>query len=248
LTLSPLRYPGGKSRAVHVLYEVFPKDVKAICSPFFGGGSFEIFLSRKGVRIYGYDSFRPLVEFWEEAIGNPEVIAEEAARYFPLTTKAFYRLQREQSELPTKRERAAAFFVLNRSSFSGSTLSGGMSPGHPRFNNRAIERLRRFTVSNISVKQADFTESIQRHASDFLFLDPPYLINRGLYGVNGDAHKRFKHEDLRELLGQRTGWLLCYNDCDEVRRLYAGYRFLAPTWNYGMNKTRKSRELLIVNI
>ena len=59
-----------------------------------------------------------------------------------------------------KTERAAIFYVLNRSSFSGTTFSGGMSPGHPRFNAAAIERVKNFKASNIRIEMKDFRESI----------------------------------------------------------------------------------------
>ena len=35
---SPLRYPGGKSRAIKFLQDFFPKDFKEFREPFFGGG------------------------------------------------------------------------------------------------------------------------------------------------------------------------------------------------------------------
>ena len=37
---SPLRYPGGKSRAIKFLKDYFPKDFMEYREPFFGGGSF----------------------------------------------------------------------------------------------------------------------------------------------------------------------------------------------------------------
>lgn len=70
--------------------------------------------------------------------------------------------------------RAAVFFVLNRSSFSGITLSGGMSPGHPRFTESAIQRLREFRAPNLTVDSADFKDTLSRFPNDFLYLDPPY--------------------------------------------------------------------------
>jgi site-specific DNA-adenine methylase len=49
---SPLRYPGGKTRACKILDEYFLKNfekdkISTIVSPFFGGGSFEFFLQNK---------------------------------------------------------------------------------------------------------------------------------------------------------------------------------------------------------
>ena len=48
---SPLRYPGGKSRAVKIISEHIRKDTTQICSPFFGGGSLEIHWAQNGIRV-----------------------------------------------------------------------------------------------------------------------------------------------------------------------------------------------------
>ena len=43
---SPLRYPGGKSRAIKILKDYFPKNFSEYREPFFGGGSVGIYLSQ----------------------------------------------------------------------------------------------------------------------------------------------------------------------------------------------------------
>ena len=63
LTKSPLRYPGGKSRAVRTLYKYIPPGTKTLCSPLLGGGSFEIFCAQNSIKVYGYENFKPLVNF-----------------------------------------------------------------------------------------------------------------------------------------------------------------------------------------
>ena len=55
---SPLRYPGGKSRAVKTLMEFIPDDCGELCSPFLGGGSFELALAEKGITVHAYDGFK----------------------------------------------------------------------------------------------------------------------------------------------------------------------------------------------
>ena len=42
LPKSPLRYPGGKARAVEQILRVIPDTETTLVSPFFGGGSIEI--------------------------------------------------------------------------------------------------------------------------------------------------------------------------------------------------------------
>ena len=242
---SLLRYPGGKTRATALISKYFPKDLTAMCSPFFGGGSIELYMAAKGVQVYGYDIFKPLVEFWQCVANNREQLADKAAAYFPLSKEAFYYLQKEQTGFETKIERAAVYYVLNRSSFSGATLSGGMSPGHPRFTLSAIQRLRVFYNPNFIVKKSDFKAAIAQHANTFLYLDPPYLISSTLYGKKGDAHKGFDHEALCEILKKRNYWILSYNDCEAIRTMYKDYIIISPLWKYGMSIDKTSKEVLI---
>ncbi len=139
------------------------------------------------------------------------------------------------------------YYVLNRSSFSGATLSGGMSPEHPRFTPSAIERIRTFYNPNFTVRQASFEESVLQYLDLFCYLDPPYVIKSSLYGKKGNAHKDFNHEALAAILLQRKNWILSYNDCKEIRDLYNGFRIITPEWKYGMSNDKASKEVLILS-
>ena len=62
----------------------------------------------------------------------------------------------------------------------------------------------------------------------------------------------FDHKKLADILHQRDNWVLSYNNCDEVRKLYDGYTILDPKWTYGLTKDRKmnetpSKEVLILS-
>ncbi|MEI6434586.1 MAG: DNA adenine methylase [Bacteroidota bacterium] len=241
---SPLRYPGGKTRGVEFITRFFPKNLDKLLSPFFGGGSIELSVASKGTKVYGYDIFSPLVEFWQCLITQQTELADEVEKYFPLPKDKFYELQNCQTNFKTKIERAAVYYVLNRSSFSGATLSGGMSPNHPRFTETSIERLRDFYNPNIIVQEADFRKTLVAHPYTFAYLDPPYLIKSSLYGKKGDAHKDFDHERLAEILKDREHWLLSYNDCDEIRELYSGFHIITPNWKYGMSSDKTFKENL----
>ena len=247
LIKSPLRYPGGKSRAVKQILAILPQNLERLCSPFVGGGSVELALASLGVQVYAYDTFHPLVNFWQVLLSDAHGLADRVWNYYPMSKDNFYAMQKKHTTIPDKKEMAAVFFAINRSSFSGTTLSGGMSPGHRRFTETSIEKLRQFKTNRFHVAHADFMHSIRNHTRDFLYLDPPYYITSVLYGKNGDCHKNFDHENLASLLRKRKGWLLSYNDCETVRMLYRGHRFLSPQWTYGMNKSKASNEVFILS-
>jgi len=247
--ISLLRYPGGKTRAVKFILPYFPKNITTLFSPFFGGGSIEIALANRGVKVYGYDIFEPLVAFWQCALENPNKLADIVLEYYPLSKEKFYELQDTLDMYKDDKYRyAAIFYVLNRASYSGATCSGGMSPNHPRFTLSAIERLRNFSCPNIvSITNMDFTNSFKLHTQDFVYADPPYMIESSLYGKKGDAHKNFDHDALYEILKQRGGWILSYNNCDKVKKMYSRYKIVYPVWKYGMSNNKNSREILILS-
>ena len=244
---SPLRYPGGKSRAVRSILPLIPDDTKKVCSPFVGGASIELACTARGMSVKGYDIFTPLVDFWQYLLNDSVELAERVKKYHPLNRTRFYSLQKRYINLKHPLERAAVFFVLNRSSFSGITLSGGMSPGHPRFTESSIERLREFAVDNLTVEQADYRDSITENDDAFLYLDPPYLNGQKLYGVKGDTHTGFDHKTLRGLLDQRERWILSYNDCPTIREWYADYPIIGVDWKYGMSNSKYSTEILVLS-
>ena len=242
---SPLRYPGGKNRAVKAIYRLIPPNEERLFSPFLGGGSIELACTSK-MEVYGADIFEPLAAFWRVLLRDPEELANRVSVWLhKLTRTQFYALQKRFVTLDDEVERAAQFFVLNRSSFSGTTLSGGMSPDHPRFTPSAIERIRNFRAERFRVEHADYRVSIPRHADAFLYLDPPYLTKQGLYGVKGSTHRAFDHKTLAEMMRERDRWIMSYNECGEVRELYRGYRIRPIEWVYGMTKDKQSKEVLI---
>ena len=269
-TRSPLRYPGGKSRAVSKIVKYIIPNIpksKKVCSPFFGGGSIEIDLAKRGFRVYGYDAFLPLVDFWQVLLKNPNKLANATEKKLRVSHAKFDEIQknfRNKSGEETKIKNATIFYVLNRTSYSGTTLSGGMAIDHdksnrwerinPRFNRTSVERLRNFSVKNLTVSKLDFRSSILKHKDAFVYADPPYYIGKKkLYGNLGDMQfKQKDHEDLAKILKKRKRWVLSYNNTPEVRKLYRGFRIKKLSWSYGMSdvKSRKekhSNEILILS-
>ena len=107
--------------------------------------------------------------------------------------------------------------------------------------------MEQFKCPNLTVEHGDFRETIQAHPTHFLFCDPPYVLKKDfIYGIRGNLHRDFPHGVLADLLKARDGWMLCYNDCDEVRDLYRGYRIEYPKWTYCMYRDKRSNEVLIL--
>lgn len=258
---SPLRYPGGKSRACKIIEETINNckpisKFKRLISPFFGGGSFEFYLQNKYyLDVIGNDKFEPLYNFWVNIKYNKKELSNVLRTLRPVTKEQFlnYRQLIANKDIDSLK-RAAYYFVINRCSFSGATLSGGFSKesSEKRFTSNSINNILSLNLSKIVFENKDFIEFLDKYYQDdeetLIFLDPPYYLNNPkLYGDNGDLHEYFDHKALFEILKKRKNWVLCYNDCDYINKLYTDYEIYNVNWSYGMNKSKESSEIIIVN-
>lgn len=257
---SLLRYPGGKSFAVPIILPHFPVGVKEMVSPFFGGGSIEIECAYNGIRVHGYDIFEPIVNFWQQVLTNKVKLHQAVSKYpIPLPKVKFYILQKSYDKITDPVEKAAVFFVLNRTSFSGLTFSGGMSPKQHSWSNACIDKLREFQVgglfnnnNKLSVELGDFNESLTKHQDLFAYMDPPYLLETSnLYGDRGSTHKDFDHIGFFEKVKQmKNKWMISYNGHPDLLKMYKDYNIVTVEWQYSMRTkggTKPSDEILIMN-
>ncbi len=258
--VSPLRYPGGKTRACKILDDVVTEhfnmeEFEIICSPFFGGGSFEFYLQNKyGYKVLANDKFTPLYNFWNQIKIDKNKLCDELEKIKSVSKEQFVDYRNTIMELDDiALQQAIQYFIINRCSFSGATLSGGFSAeaSLKRYTPSSINKIRLLNLTNIDVFNYDFEYFINNFADEktLLFLDPPYYLEKQskLYGNNGDMHENFNHNLLYELLSTKASWILTYNNCEYIKKLYKNYLIIDANWSYGMNKSKKSSEIIIVS-
>lgn len=280
---SPLRYPGGKTRAISKLYAIVNKyygDPEYLLSPFCGGCSFEFSLPSIKHAIL-CDKFKPLIIFWNEVKNNMKQLVEILYEELNdgIEKEDFINYRKELVELYTKDEVksedsdkssyndedklliAVYFFIINRCSFSGSTLSGGFSEesAKKRFTKSSLANIvwlndpnseNKF-IQKYEFKCEDFKESLKDPPENyFIFCDPPYYLHDSkLYGNNGDLHENFDHLGFHDYITKcKNDYIICYNDCEFIRNLYKDHVILSENWSYGMNANKKSSEIVILSI
>lgn len=252
MTNTVLRYPGGKSRAVKKMLQYFD-NLSILVSPFFGGGAIEFALINKcNTYVIANDKFEPLYNFWKSLKENKEAVIEEVNKIYPINKDKFMECRKKilYDGSASNIERAACFFAVNRTSFSGSTLSGGYSEesAKTRFNTKSIDRLKEINLDNIEFHNMDYEPFLELYGhKGTIYLDPPYYLekNNKLYGKNGDMHEHFTHDNLCGVIAKYENWIMNYNDSDKIREMYSNYKIDEVDWSYGMNKTKKSSELVI---
>ena len=252
--VSPLRYPGGKTRARALLTRYVETEYpgrRTLLSPFLGGGSFELSRLDAGCRVYGNDLFAPLATFWTVLKTSPRELQAAVRAALPVSKEDFLRSRSSILSMTDPLEIATAYFLVNRCSFSGATFCGGYSreAAEKRLTASAIDRLGRVELSRLTVTCQDACEFLRAHPETedtVVYADPPYVIESYLYGKDGDLHEAFDHTAFAGVLKTRRDWILSYNDCPLVRELYAGCQIEEATWAYGMDNGKKpARELII---
>lgn len=262
---SPLRYPGGKSRAIKILMPFFPKDFDELAEPFFGGGSVGLYLAQNfGLKqIFANDLNTDLYCFWQTLKTQNKALIDEIKRTRQTHTNGrelYEKLLARRGENLSDFQRAVDFFVLNRITFSGVVDCGGYSQKayESRFTPSSIERLKNMDsiLRNFTFSNQSYESLLQNNGKRvFIFLDPPYFSasKSKLYGKKGDLHANFNHERLCEhLKNTKHRFLLTYDDSEFIRELYKDFYKLKYTLQYGMNnfkqtKANKGQELLISN-
>lgn len=142
---SPLRYPGGKSRAIDQIAAMLPEHFSEYREPFVGGGSVFLFIRQRfpSVKVWINDLNFGLYCFWKEAQNDAAKLAAAVQQIKDETTNGeelFFRLRDADTTNMDDFTQAVRFFVLNRITFSGTVESGGYSQ-------QAFER--RFTDSSV---------------------------------------------------------------------------------------------------
>ena len=200
---SPLRYPGGKSKALRQIQPHVPKYAE-LREPFVGGGSVFISLKQKNpeAQYWINDLNRDLYLFWHFAQVDLDALvkAVKGIKRDSVDGRELFEAYKGGWNELDDFDRAVRFFVLNRITFSGTIDSGGYSEQsfRRRFTDSSIERLSdlRFVLENVKVTNLDYEHVLNDPGEQvFIFLDPPYYSTKGsrLYGKKGDLHQVFDH-------------------------------------------------------
>jgi DNA adenine methylase len=209
--------------------------------PFLGGGSVAIHITKKcpNLKIWVNDLYEPLVNFWQQlqmfGVDMKDSLSdlksyhhdEERAKELFLSSKDTLNDMKASAF-----NRACAFYIVNKCSFSGLTESSSFSKqaSVSNFSLRGIEKLpgyqnliSKWKITNYSYDYIMKDNSVN---NPFLYLDPPYDIKDNLYGNKGSMHKGFDHDRFAtECNDCSHTQLISYNSDQLVKD-----RFTDPKW------------------
>ena len=267
---TPLRYPGGKSKAVTKLSKYFPdmSDIKEYREPFLGGGSVAIAITKQypDINIWVNDLYEPLYNFWVELRDNGEYLHNQLAQLktrYPDrgSAKGLFLDAKEAvtDENQKDKDRAVAFYIVNKCSFSGLTESSSFSPqaSDSNFSMRGINFLPEYSrlITNWKITNLSYEQLLCDNKQTFIYLDPPYDIRSNLYGKRGNMHKGFDHDvfasDCDRFISPQ---LVSYNSsqlvCERFKGWEAGefdHTYTMRSVGTYMNDQQERKELVLLN-
>lgn len=267
---TPLRYPGGKSRALSKLFQYLPdlSQVNEYREPFLGGGSVALEITKRypNMNIWVNDLYEPLTNFWktlqDDGYKMYKRLQELKSRYPDQGSARGLFLEAKElvndySVSPLYR--ACAFYVINKCSFSGLTESSSFSrqASDSNFSMRGIEKLPGYTalIQNWRITNGRYQFLLTDERDVFTYLDPPYDIGSNLYGRKGNMHKSFDHDVFATVCDRFVGpQLISYNSSQLVKERFQGWTVAEFAHTYTMrsvgsyNTDQASRtELVLMN-
>ena len=269
---TPLRYPGGKSRACTKMDPYFPdlRNYVEFREPFLGGGSVALHVTKKypHLKITVNDLYEPLINFWVTLQTFGTELTEKIKLYKsthpdPPSAKELFLNSKEviNKSSADSIERAAAFYIVNKCSFSGLTESSSFSKqaSISNFSMRGIEKLPGYSelISHWHINGYSYEHlmSNDMHDGIFMYLDPPYDIKDNLYGKKGSMHKGFDHDKFAEDCDKYDiPMMVSYNSDQLVRDRFKNWNAAEFDLTYTMRSVgeymrdqKQRKELLLMN-
>ena len=265
---TPLRYPGGKSRAVPKLCQWLPAEITEYREPFLGGGSMAIEMTKRypDLPIWVNDLYKPLYLFWLALRDDGDYLYDQliqlkqrhpdqgSARQLFLDAK-----EKVNDDDLSYKDKAVAFYIINKCSFSGLTESSSFSPqaSDSNFSIRGINNLKYYSklIKNWKITCLDYSKLQSDESDVFLYADPPYNVKDNLYGYKGEMHKGFDHALFADIMDAHLcNVMISYNNHpDIIHRFEEWYQYdfahtytMRSTGTYMIDQTKR-RELICLN-
>jgi DNA adenine methylase len=269
IATSPLRYPGGKSCLLAPVSRIIRLNKLKhghYAEPYAGGCGLALALLYEGhvSDIHINDIDRSIWSFWHVVLNHTEDFIDLMDRT-PVTLKEWRRRREMQKDVRglTQLEIAFTAFFLNRTNRSGIIKNAGVIGGISqdgrykidcRFSKdelaRRIRRVRKYRDRiHLHRKDAlDFIAHVECNLPEntFLCIDPPYF-NKG-----SSLYTSFYQPDDHDLVARRVleldrPWIITYDFCEEIQKLYTSRRQFEISLNYSAQIKRVGSELLIAS-
>ena len=244
------------------------RNYKEFREPFLGGGSVAIHITKKypDLTIWANDLYEPLVNFWQQlqmfGTDLKNALADlKSSHNDPVSAKTLFLSSKVNvGDISVNNfDRAVAFYIVNKCSFSGLTESSSFSPqaSNSNFSMRGIEKLPDYSqlISKWRISNFSYDYMMDGNRNVFMYLDPPYDIKDNLYGNKGSMHKGFDHDKFAaDCDNNDMDQLISYNSDQLVKDRFKNWNAAEFDLTYTMRSVgeymrdqKQRKELLLFN-
>jgi len=262
-------YLGSKSKLVKSIAPLLVEHMEKhrsnrVVSTCLGAGHVEFYLARSGKTVVAHDLSRNIANLWHQAVHDNESVQKAlhalAKKLRSVDKKALFERaletivdqERSTADAPMTADDAARFVFLTRSCFKGIAHKWCESTCHEKMmrNREGLSSLvAQFKGMPVTVSRQDiFTTIASAQKTDLLFIDPPYLLEKGLpQYIAGNNFGIDDHTRLRDALEEHEGpWALCHRADTAIRKLYKKHKIVPLPAVMGMSRKGASRREILV--
>jgi DNA adenine methylase len=263
-TLTPLRYPGGKTQFYPLIKDILQKNDligHTYIEPFAGGAGIAIkLLINKDVEHIVINDIDPAIyAFWYSVLNHTDDLCS-LVETTPITINQWKKQKKIYNNIKSKMlKKGFATLFLNRTNVSG-IIKGGIIGGLQQTGTYSLDA--RYTKSTLIRKIrniGEFREQIDIYNSDalelfdftkiktlkktFVNFDPPY-VSKGA-GLYENSFSEADHEKLAKMIKKCSRkWVVTYDIHPLIIKLYLGFRYDYLDLNYSINQKRKAKEYI----
>lgn len=263
--LTPLRYPGGKSKLYKYTKKLIKKNKLKGCTyaEGYAGGcglALELLFKKDVNSIILNDIDRSIYAFWITVLNEGEKLIEKI-NSTEINMEEWYK----QKEIQNNKEDASLYelgfstFFLNRTNYSGiinaGPIGGYEQKGNYKLNCRfkkddLIDKIKsiydmRNSISFYNKDALDFLDILKNKNIDdlFIFLDPPYFEKGpGLYT---NFYTESDHRELENYVNKlENNWVVTYDNADIIKKIYGKHKHQEYTLHYSAKKVYKGTEVM----
>lgn len=269
-SLSPLRYPGGKSKIYEKVKNLIENNMlgnRTYVEPFAGGFGIGIGLLCDNIVQYAVlnDFDAHIYHFWFSVFHHTDELLKKI-KDTPITIE-----EREKQKNIYKDGSADvlsdgfATLFLNRVNFSG-IIKGGPIGGLAqsgtykldcRFNKEEIKKKiesialleNRISLYNCDASKLIINQLGEIKNTAFFNIDPPYVIKGNKLYTN--YFKESDHRNLEQVIREHLReipWIITYDDCELIRDIYKQYSITGYDIQHNAGISARGKEVVITNL
>ena len=259
---SPLRYPGGKTQLYSFVRTILYANALnggTYVEPFAGGAGLAIKLLLNGDvdKILINDFDLAIYAIWSNIVNHPDEFCSFVSNC-KIDINEWHKHKERLVNYSNLFELGTSAFFLNRTNVSG-VIKGGVIGGKAqsgrykidaRFNRDGLikriikiaEHKDRIVVTN---KDAIFFISELQFEDEKVFInfDPPYVKKGGQLYKN--SYTESEHIELsKKIIKVPYHWIVTYDICDLVKKLYCSQRCSKLSVNYSIGEVKAAKEYI----